>query len=435
MIALSFKFSNSIRSLLAFTGGLCCCAISLRAETKPLPISPKVSQGIGEAALSVASKRFSKDRADPVAYKLLALSETLCSDKDNIFYLKGLLDSGSPIKPLTFGPITNERGLAKYLTRFAGSLKKPSYFQLVLLSSASMLDPQRRDLLIALQRAKRRGLDMGYYSLLRNASDPLPLSGMIPPFAPELDNDQASTLARLSTEFAASKLAGNIDSLEAKRMIYLGLLLDPENEHLLYLLALLDTGRIDQMPVAKPRNDLLLTKLIETSRRRENSFSLNLLLHSSILILKPDRFDSVVFLQKAKGLGRATSFERIAIEYEQARRDQQKILPKVEIPEAKPVPTSELLDASLSNLLVGKQWKLVSKHTNETWFFRFRRTTSSIFSPEGKCEGSRGNKLHTWNSWKIKDGTLIIDGYAKYLYDQKAKNWKQADGKKDSVLR
>ena len=435
MIALSFKFSNSIRSLLAITGGLCCCAISLRAETKPLPISPKVSQGIGEAALSVASKRFSKDRADPVAYKLLALSETLCSDKDNIFYLKGLLDSGSPIKPLTFGPITNERGLAKYLTRFAGSLKKPSYFQLVLLSSASMLDPQRRDLLIALQRAKRRGLDMGYYSLLRNASDPLPLSGMIPPFAPELDNDQASTLARLSTEFAASKLAGNIDSLEAKRMIYLGLLLDPENEHLLYLLALLDTGRIDQMPVAKPRNDLLLTKLIETSRRRENSFSLNLLLHSSILILKPDRFDSVVFLQKAKGLGRATSFERIAIEYEQARRDQQKILPKVEIPEAKPVPTSELLDASLSNLLVGKQWKLVSKHTNETWFFRFRRTTSSIFSPEGKCEGSRGNKLHTWNSWKIKDGTLIIDGYAKYLYDQKAKNWKQADGKKDSVLR
>ena len=434
MIALSFKLSNSIRSLLAFTGGLCCCVISLRAETKPLPISPKVSQGIGEAALSVASKRFSKDRADPVAYKLLALSETLCSDKDNIFYLKGLLDSGSPIKPLTFGPITDERGLAKYLTMFAESLKKPSYFQLVLLSSASMLDPQRRDLLIALQRAKRRGLDMGYYSLLRNASDPLPLSGTIPPFAPELDNDQASTLARLSTEFAASKLAGNIDSLEAKRMIYLGLLLDPENEHILYLLALLETGRIDQMPIAKPPNDLLLTKLIETSRRRENSFSLNLLIHRSILILRPDRFDSVVFLQKAKELGRVISFERIAIEYEQARRDQQRIFPDKPKPKPKPVPTSELLDASLSNLLVGKQWKLVSKHTNETWFFRFRRTTSSVFNPEGKCEGSQGNKLHTWNSWKIKNGTLVIDGYAKYLYDQKAKNWKQADGKKDSVL-
>ena len=435
MIALSFKFTNSIRSLLAFTGALCCCAISLHSKTKPLPISPKVSQDIGEAALSVASKRFSKDRADPVAYKLLALSETLCSDKDNIFYLKGLLDSGSPIKPLTFGPITNEQALAKYLTKFAGSLKKPSYFQLVLLSSASMLDPKGRDLLIALQRAKRRGLDMGYYSLLRNASDPLPLSGMIPPFAPELDKKQASTLARLSTEFAASKLAGNIDSSEAKRMIYLGLLLDPENEHVLYLLALLETGRIDQMLLAKPPNDLLLTKLIQTSRRRENSFSLNLLLHRSILILKPDRFDSVVFLQKAKELGRATSFERIAIGYEQARRDQQKILPKIEMPEAKPVPTSELLDASLSNLLVGKQWKLVSKHTNETWFFRFRRTTSSVFSPEGKCEGARGNKLHTWNSWKIKNATLVIDGYAKYLYDQKAKNWKQADGKQDSVLR
>jgi len=433
MIALSLKFTNSIRSLLAFTGGLCCCAISLRSETKPLPISPKVSQDIGEAALSVASKRFSEDRADPVAYKLLALSESLCSDKDNIFYLKGLLDSGSPIKPLIFGPITNEQALATYLTKFAGSLKKPSYFQLVLLSSASMLDPKRRDLLIALQRAKRRGLDMGYYGLLRNARNPLPLSGMTPPFAPELDKKHASSLARLSTEFAANKLAGNVDSLEAKRMLYLGLLVDPENEHLLYLLALLDMGRIDQIPVTKPPDELLLTKLIETSRRRDNSFSLNLLLHRSILILKPDRFDSVVFLQKAKELGRSTSFERIAMGYEQARRDQQKIFP--EKPKTKPVSTRKVLDASLSNLLVGKQWNLVSKQTNETWFFRFRRTTSSIFSPEGKCEGSRGNKLHTWNSWKIKDGTLIIDGYAKYLYDQQAKNWKQADGKKDSILR
>jgi hypothetical protein len=433
MIALSFKFKYSIRSLLAFTGGCCCCAISLHSETKPFPISPQVSQDIGEAALSVASKRFSKDRADPVGYKLLALSESLCSKKDNIFYLKGLLDSGSPIKPLIFGPITNEQALAKYLTKFAGSLKKPSYFQLVLLSSASMLDPKRRDLLIALQRAKRRGLDMGYYSLLRNARNPLPLSGMTPPFAPELDKNHASTLAMLSTEFAASKLAGNIDSLEAKRMLYLGLLVDPENEHLLYLLALLDMGRVDQIPVTKPPDDLLLTKLIETSRRRDNSFSLNLLLHRSILILKPDRFDSVVFLQKAKELGRSTNFERIAMGYEQARRDQQRIFP--EKPKTKPVSTRKVLDASLSNLLVGKQWNLVSKQTNETWFFRFRRTTSSIFSPEGKCEGTRGNKLHTWNSWKIKDGILIIDGYAKYLYDQQAKNWKQADGKKDSILR
>ena len=433
MIALSFKFKFSIRSLLAFTGGVCCCAISLHSETKPLPISPKVSQNIGEAALSVASKRFSEDRADPVGYKLLALSDFLCSDKDNIFYLKGLLASGSKIKPLTFGPITNEQGLAKHLTRFAESLKKPSYFQLVLLSSASMLDPQRRDLLIALQRAKRRGLNTSYYSLLRNARNPLPLSGMTPPFVPELDKKQRSTLARLSTGFAASELAGNIDSLEAKRMISLGLLVDPENEHLLYLLALLDMGRIDQIPASKPPKDLLLAKLIETSRRRDNSFSLNLLLHSSILILKPDRFDSVVFLQKAKEFGRQTSFERIAIEYEQARKDQQKILP--EMPKTKPVPTSKLLDASLSNLLVEKQWKLVSKHTNETWFFRFRRTTTSIFNPDGKCQGSRGNKLHTWRSWEIKDGTLVIDGYAKYLYEHQSKSWKQADGKKDSILR
>ena len=432
MIALSFKFTNSFRSLLALTGGLCCCASSLRSETKPLPISPKVSQDIGEAALSVASKRFSENRADPIAYKLLDLSESLCSDKDNIFYLKGLLDSGSPIKPLAFGPITNEQDLAKYLTKFAASLTKPSYFQLVLLSSANMLAPQRRDLLIALQRAKRRGLDTDFHRLLRNAREPIPISGLTPPYVPELDKKQASSLARLSTGFAASELAGNVDSLEAKRMISLGLLVDPENEHLLYLLALLDIGRIDQIPAGIPRKDLLLAKLIETSRGRDNSFSLNLLLHRSILILKPDRFDSVVFLQKAKKLGRQISFETIAVEYEQMLKDQKNIFP--EKPRAKPIPTNKVFDASLSNLLVGKQWNLVSKHTNEIWFFRFRRTTS-IFNPGGKCEGSRGNNVHTWNSWKIKDGILVIDGYARYAYDKNSKNWKQADGKKDSILR
>lgn len=434
MIAYSFKLTNPIPSFTFLALALLCWTVSLRAETEPLPIAPKVSQDIGEAALSVASKRLSVNRADPVAYKLLALSESLCSEKDNIYYLKGLLDSGSPIRPLIFGPITNEQRLAKYLTKFADSQKKPSYFQLLLLSSANMLAPQRRELLIALQRAKRRGLDTDFDSLLRNARNPLPLSGMAPPYATELDKMQASTLARLSTEFAANKLAKNIDSLEAKRMISFGLLVDPENEHILYLLALLEIGRTDQIKSTDQTTGLLLSKLIETSRRKDNSFSLNLLLHKSILILRPDRFDSVVFLQKAKELGRQISFEGIAIGYEQALRDKQSLSTEKNMAKSvHTVPTPRFLDASLSNLLVAKQWRLLSKQTNETWFFQFRRTTS-IFNPEGKCEGSRGNKLHSWNSWKIKSGILVIDGYAKYSYDPKSKKWKQADGKKNSIL-
>jgi len=431
MIALSFTFGCSIRPAYALTLALCCLNTSLYPTNKAVPIDPEVSQSIGEAALSVASERFSKDRADPVGYKLLALSDFLCSKKDNVFYLKGLLNSGSPIRPIKFGPITNEEALATHLTKFANNLKKPSYFQLVLLSSANTLAPQRRDLLIALQRAKRRGLDMDFYRLLRNTRNPLPPSGLTPPYPPELEKKQASELASLATELAASELVQDNDSLEGRRMISLGLLLDPENEHLLYLLALWEIGLIDQIPVSKPRKDILLAKLIATSRQRDNSFSLNLLLHRSILMLRPDRFDSVVFLQKAKELGRQITFESIALEYEQLLKDKRQL---PEEPKTQSVPTSNVLDASLCNLLVGKRWNLVSKHSNQTWFFRFWRTTS-IFKPSGKCEGARGNKLHTWNSWKIKDGTLLIDGYAKYFYDRESKSWKQADGKKDSVLR
>ena len=86
MIALSFTFGCSIRPAYALTLALCCLNTNLYPANKTVPIDPEVSQSIGEAALSVASERFSKDRADPAGYKLLALSDFLCSKKDNIFY-------------------------------------------------------------------------------------------------------------------------------------------------------------------------------------------------------------------------------------------------------------------------------------------------------------------------------------------------------------
>ena len=82
-----------------------------------------------------------------------------------------------------------------------------------------------------------------------------------------------------------------------------------------------------------------------------------------------------------------------------------------------------------------KTWRLTNWQTKQTWFVTFRRTSKSTFNPHGTCEGKQGNKLHTWRFWKIKDGVLIIDGYAKYAYDSASKAWRQANGQKDNFLR
>ena len=65
---------------------------------------------------------------------------------------------------------------------------------------------------------------MDFYRLLRNARNPLPPSGLSPPYPSELEKKQASELSSLATELAASELVQDNDSLEGRRMISLGLL-------------------------------------------------------------------------------------------------------------------------------------------------------------------------------------------------------------------
>lgn len=430
MTALSFNSRIFCRSAAMLTLIACCGNNPLLSETDPWPIAPEVSQSLGEATLSVASKRFSENRADPTAHKLLRLSELLCSLKgDKVFYLKGLLESGAKIPAQAFGPATNERDLARHLRRFAGT--RLSYFQLLLFSSSDLLDPNRKELIVAIQRAKSRGLSTDFEYLLRNAGEPIPAFGLTPPYMTELPRDEGKALANLAAEYAAKELAENRESLKGKRMIAMGLLVDPENEDLLYQMTLLGMGKPGDRTSLTSLKEPLLDKLAETSIRRGNSTLFNNLLHASMIEIQPDRFTSIVFLQRTKERGIKTDFESIALEYEQflKKRDQGPPLPPSRVPKG------GLLNAKLGNLLVGKRWTLTNQNTKETWFFRFRRTSKSIFKPQGKCEGKHGNNLHTWNSWQIKDSVLVIDGYAKYAYDWKSQVWRQANGKKDSFLR
>jgi len=136
-------------------------------------------------------------------------------------------------------------------------------------------------------------------------------------------------------------------------------------------------------------------------------------------------------LEKSKGKGGKTDFESIALEYEQFLKSRK----SDPTPPSSSVPEGQIRNATLCNLLVAKTWKLTNWQTKQTWFVTFRRTSNSTFNPHGTCEGKQGNKLHTWRFWKIKDGVLIIDGYARYAYDSVSKAWRQANGQKDSFLR
>lgn len=429
MTAPPFHFSIFFRrTALLILIAFCPCD-PLHSKTNPWPITPSVSQSLGEASLSVASMRFNKNRADPKAFQLLRLSDLLCTlSRDKVFYLKGLLESGANIPDKAFGPATNEGDLAKHFVKFAGS--RPSHFQLLLFSSAYLLDPHNKEVTVAIQRAKRRGLNTDFEYLLRNVNQPIPTFALNPPYLPELPSNEGKTLAGLAAEYATEKLYENRESLLGKRMVALGLLVDPENEELLYLMSILGMGKPSESVSQTSMKNPLLRKLAETSTRKGNSTLLNNLLHASMIEIEPDRFASIVFLQKMKERGIKIDFESIALEYEQ-------FLKKNRTPDRPPSSTvqkGELLDADLSNLLTAKRWTLTELHTKQTWFVSFRRTSKSIFKPEGKCQGVRGNNLHTWNSWKIKNSILIIDGYARYAYDRNSKAWRQASGKKDSFF-
>ena len=430
MTVLSFNSRIFCRSAVMLTVIVCCGNNPLLSKAVPWPIAPEVSQSLGEATLSVASKRFSENRADPTAHKLLQLSDLLCVlTKDKVFYLKGLLESGAKIPAQAFGPATNERDLARHLRQFAGT--RPSYFQLLLFSSSDLLDPNRKELIVAMQRAKRRGLSTDFEYLLRNASQPIPAFGLTLPYMSELPRDEGKALADLAAEYATEKLNKKPESLLGKRMIALGLLVDPENEELLYRMTLLAMGKPGEMVSLGSAKEPLLHKLGEISLRRGNSTLLNNLLHASMVEIEPDRFSSIVFLQKTKEQGIKIDFESIALEYEQFLKGRVRAI----TPSPAPLPEGKKLDAKLGNLLVGRKWTLTNWHTKETWFFNFRKTSKSFFKPQGKCEGKRGNNMHTWSSWKIKGGVLIIDGYARYAYDSVSQEWRQANGKKDSFLR
>ncbi|MFP6894454.1 MAG: hypothetical protein VCA18_11925, partial [Opitutales bacterium] len=90
--------------------------------------------------------------------------------------------------------------------------------------------------------------------------------------------------------------------------------------------------------------------------------------------------------------------------------------------------------SNLTRALIDRKWTLVDRVTDEQWFFEFR-IVGAVSYAQGRCTGKRGTRTHSWRQWAIRGGVLIIDNYAKYVYEESSRQWKQADGKDTSYIR
>ena len=147
-------------------------------------------------------------------------------------------------------------------------------------------------------------------------------------------------------------------------------------------------------------------------------------------------FKSVVAMQNAKKAKLPTDFKNVLARFNQARAK----APQKPVPgNGRLAPPTLSLDARLKNskmvnLLTGRTWSLYSKTTGEQWFFEFR-SVGPISYAQGKCTGKRGNKIHNWKQWIIRDAVLVIEGSARYVFDNVTQQWKQSDGGGDTVIR
>ena len=150
-----------------------------------------------------------------------------------------------------------------------------------------------------------------------------------------------------------------------------------------------------------------------------------------ILLYNPTSFKSVVAIQNAKKGNLPTDFRNALARFNQSRAMAVRGASSPNL--ARPTnPTSLSLDARLRNskmvsLLTGRKWTLYERSGGEQWFFEFS-TIGPVSNAQGRCLGKRGVKLHHWRQWMIRNGVLVIDGRAKYVFDNVTMQWKQSDG-------
>ena len=429
--ALCFSFNTSVQAQARGVG------------TKiTFPVSDAVVKSIANGVIVVAAQRLSLNPTDTVALKFLQLGELLSPGNEKTLYLKGLIDSKQPIQAGVLGGRVDEAALAKYLLDLAGS-QRPSFFRLLSYNLAGLLQPGNRTVMIELHKARQIGISSDMDSVIKQLHLPYPTHLAKKPLPPALPLTSAKRLAEGAVKLAEREFNVNRQSPKGFQMLQFAKAIHPANENALMLEALLTGGQ----PISGIFTEVTeqaffgyLNQAVETEGKDEN---LTLLLHSAILLYQPTSFKSVVAMQNAKKKNLSTEFRGILGRFNAARTFAAKNSAQASTGTHPPTDggtsSTASLDARLKNsnfarMLIDRKWTLVDRSNDQQWFFEFR-IVGAMSQAQGRCTGKRGARTHSWRQWAIRGGVLILDNYAKYVYEESSRQWKQADGKDNSFIR
>ncbi len=397
---------------------------------KPVfPVSDAVVKSISNAGAVMSAQRLSVNLNDAIALKLLQLSERLNPANERVLYLKGLMEAKQAIPPGVFGGRVDEGAFSKYLLDLAKKQKR-SFFQVLCYSVVGLLQPSERTVIIALHKIRQVGISTDFDSALRQLSLPFPIHLFKDPLPPALSATSAKRIAEGAVRIAEREFLTSRRNPKGLQMLQFAKAIHPANENALLLEALLTSGQPINGIFTEVTEQAFfgyLNQALETAKDK----NLLLLLHTVILLYNPTSFKSVVAIQNAKKGNLPTDFRNALARFNQSRAMAVRgaSSPNLERPTN---PPSLSLDARLRNsemvsLLTGRKWTLYERSGGEQWFFEFS-TIGPVSNAQGRCLGKRGVKLHHWRQWMIRNGVLVIDGRAKYVFDNVTMQWKQSDG-------
>tara|TARA_B100001094_G_scaffold45948_1_gene41004 strand:- start:825 stop:2150 length:1326 start_codon:yes stop_codon:yes gene_type:complete len=411
--------------------------VASRVSKADFPVSDAVVESIANGVIVVAAQRLSFNLNDAVALKLLQVGGYLSAGNEKALYLKGLMDAKQAIPLGVLGGRVDEGALAKYLLDLGGS-QNPSFFRLLAFNLAGLLQPGNRAVLVELHKAKQMGISSDLESVLKQLHLPYPihLVKALPP--PALPLISAKRLAEGAVKLAEREFNVNRQSPKGFQMLQFAKAIHPENVNALMLEALLTAGQ----PISGIFTEVTeqaffgyLNQAVETAGKDEN---LTLLLHSVILLQQPTSFKSVVAMQNAKKKNLSTEFRTILGRFNSARTlasTKKTTIPHPSTGSSKSLSLDDRLKLSnLTRMLIDRKWTLVDLSTDQQWFFEFR-IVGPISYAQGRCTGKRGTRTHSSRQWAIRDGILILENAAKYVYEESSRQWKQANGKNLSYIR
>lgn len=403
-------------------------------------LEPAVAKNLADGAAGLAAQRLGGNATDATALRLLQFAKALDPKNKNLLYLEALRGFNREINAATVPVKVTVPQYVAYLLSLAQKVE-PSYLQLLYFNVIELLDPTQRMVIIEKHRAKENGLVTDFDGVIRRLANSFPTPPVRP--KPLLAANTAKRLADGAIKLAEEQFNGAGRASKAGlTLLEFAIAIDPSNDNALFLKALLlGNHPLQPLPIEFSK-DQFFTYLKEVVAGTTND-TVKLLLHHLALLKNQGDPTALVALQQAKVEGKDIAFQSLI---DSLNRQTYANSPGSSTGpfnpggtgdstgDVKPTLDERLRNANLKDTLVSRKWTLNNLKTKEDWFFEFRLVGAST-DAKGTCKGRRGNNEHSWKRWEIRNSILIIDGYVRFEFDDRRRQWVQSGGGTDMFLR